>query len=125
MFTPPGRQVGVTVPEGQRAPKTDKAPPNTVLHAVEAQMIAVQYVDDYGQLRTNMLVKVGGQLYMPPNGESWAGALRPCMDWMARGVEGKVVASGATAPKEDAVDVVGNSVADRIKEETNKILGER
>lgn len=107
MFQPQGRQVGVTIPEDQRAVKSDH-PPNTVLHAVRCNMVACQYVDEYGRVRNNVLLEVGNRLYVPPNSESWAGALKDAADWLLKGVQTKVRDSEVTAPSEDTVDVLSS-----------------
>ncbi len=106
----PGKQVGVTVPDSQLAP--ERGPERTVLHAVVGEMVAVQYSDEQGRVRSAVLFKAGDRYYMPPNAEQWAGSLRECSDWLTRGVEAKVVSQKSSeAPKQDSVDVIAADIA--------------
>jgi len=103
MFNSPGRPVGVVIPNAQR-PQT-RGEPRTVSHAVPCSMVAVQYYDEDGTEHRSVLLRVANKLYVPPNSENWAGALKESAGWLAKGVEGLISDSG-TVPTADSVDVL-------------------
>jgi len=94
---------------------SEVGPPNTVAHVVPANMVAVQYFDEYGKAHSTVLLKVGGMVYHAPNGEQWAGALRPASGWLAEKVKTVMDSKDAPLPVTDAVDVIGTQVAKAIK----------
>lgn len=105
---PVGRQVGVVAPSA----RPDDAPSQKLLNFQPCFFAAVEYGDAQGQKHTNVLLHMGGQWYMPPNGETWAQSLRPVADWLTRQlnqefskVETKGVDAAASVPATDAVDV--------------------
>lgn len=103
MFESAGRVVGVRIPDGQNA---QAAPARTVLNAVECSMVAVEYGDEYGRSRSVVLLKVGDQLYFPPNAEAWTEALKPVNQWLLDGAKAKLAERSVTVPIEDSVDVI-------------------
>lgn len=109
-----GRPVGVGIPEGQRRAQADTGAPGAVLHFVEAQTFAVQYVDQDGRARPPTLVhRIGGVWHLAPNGENYAATLRPVAadSRLAKNLEERFVGvtTTNTIPKEDAVDVIDPS----------------
>ena len=110
MFETRGRQIGVTIPEGQGQ---QRAPEQTVLQAFECKLVAVQYGDEYGRMREAVVFESNGKYYFPPNAEAWAAALRGCSEWMTNGIIQKLKDSKSPAiPIEDTVDVASSKVAE-------------
>ena len=77
-------------------------------NVVPLEQFAVQYFDENGTPRVNILIKVGEQYYFPPNGIDWAASLKPAADWVRKGVLAKIGHGGQSEPlpKTDGVDVV-------------------
>jgi hypothetical protein len=93
------------------APEGTAGAPRTVTHVVPIEQYAIQYFDETGVRRVNILIKVGDQLYFPPNGAEWAASLKPAAEWVRRGVLGKIEALSTKSrdeslPQKDKVDVV-------------------
>lgn len=103
---PVDRQVGVRIPNEQLAPQASGSP-NTVLHAVPAQMVAVQFMDEFGRAHNSVLLRVGADVYHAPNGEQWAAALRPAAGWLREKVLKSLDSEKEPIPAQDTVDVVG------------------
>lgn len=101
---------GVTIPDNQLA--QERAEANTVLAVLPpAEMVPVRYADEHGKVRQVVVLKAGGEYYMPPNAEQWAAQLRPLRDWMKKGIDNLSVTETTEAPTEDSVDIVGSSIA--------------
>lgn len=99
------RQQGVRIPPGQRQ-EQGTAEPKTVLQTVPAQMVAVQYADENGDLHNTVLLRVGKSVYHTPNGEEWASRLKPAAGWLADHVISEVDSESVPLPTEDKVDVM-------------------
>lgn len=91
-------------------PNDGRGAPRTVANVVPLEQYAVQYFDENGTQRVNILIKVGDQLYFPPNGIDWAASLKPAADWVKKGVLAKIGEGGQAEPlpKDDNVDVMGD-----------------
>jgi hypothetical protein len=81
-----------------------------------AEMVAVQYFDEYGKAHDTILVRVAGELYHAPNGEQWARSLRRAADWLKEKVFKELDVEKAPIPTEDTVDVVGTETAKALSE---------
>lgn len=110
------RSVGVGIPAGQLSPGTGQ--PRTVRGFMELRNIAIEYVDDTGNIhRTIAMVDSNGVWYLPPNGENFQATLRPLTPntWLAKALAEELTRRDTDAgklgpvapvPAEDAVDVV-------------------
>lgn len=81
-----------------------------ISHFVEAKSYAIEYTDDEGTKHVTIVMRIGGQWYLPPNGENYAATLRPIRsdNWLGKALTERLLDSTPTAlPKADAVDVVG------------------
>jgi len=113
MFQQQGRQVGVRVADSQLSPKAeDTVRDKTVLYAVRCEMVASRWAEN-GKTHDGVLLKVGEDIYYPPNAEQWAAALREVMPWLAKAINAKLAPEMTDAPKEDTVDVVASSLAQK------------
>jgi len=95
-------------------PADGRGSPRTVANVVPMEQYAVQYFDENGTPRVNVLVKVGDQFYFPPNGIDWAASLKPAAEWVKKGVLAKI-GNGQSVdplPKSDAVDVMAGEEDD-------------
>lgn len=101
------RRVGI--PEGQATQRGDGV--KSLKHFVPAQMFAVQFTDDEGRVRNTVVMRIGGQWYLPPNGEAWSQALQPLKEdtWLARQLSDAFAVQAAPLPKSDAVDILGQT----------------
>lgn len=102
------RQVGVGIPPGQRTQRGESI--NTLEHFEPTSMFAVQYTDDAGTQHRTVVMRIGAQWWLPPNGEAWAGALLPLKDGtaLARQLSDAFTSATAPLPKSDAVDILGS-----------------
>jgi hypothetical protein len=110
------RSVGVGIPAGQLSPGTGQ--PRTVRGFMELRNIAIEYVDDAGNVhRTIAMVDSNGTWYLPPNGENFQATLRGLAEgtWLAKALKEELARRDADSgkagpvapiPAEDAVDVV-------------------
>ena len=110
------RSVGVGIPAGQLSPGTGQ--PRTVRGFMELRNVAIEYVDDAGNIhRTIAMVDPSGIWYLPPNGENFSATLRPLTanTWLAKALSEELArrdadsgksGPAAPVPGEDAVDVV-------------------
>lgn len=89
-------------------PSDSRGQPRTVANVVPLEQYAVQYYDENGTPRVNILIKVGDQMYFPPNGIDWAASLKPCAEWVKKGVLTKIGTGGPVEelPKTDTVSVI-------------------
>lgn len=103
------RPNGVVLPPHQRT--AGQGAPRSLSGFMEAKTYAVEYVDDNGDKHITLAMLVGGQWYLPPNGENYAATLRPINKdtWLAKQLDERLLSQGAApnAPKTDAVDVIG------------------
>jgi hypothetical protein len=118
MFNANTRPQGVQIPQGQLQAQGQGAP-KSVVHVVPAEMVAVQYADENGDLHNTMLVKVGNQVYHAPNGEQWARQLRPAATWLADHVNKEIDSHAAPIP-DDAVDVFPKDEVNVAVQETTE-----
>lgn len=103
-----GRQLGVTVSSNQlNASGTGE--PKTIQHMHPVEMHAIQYADDMGQLHNELVMVIGTQVYLFPNGESFAASLRPASKWLAERVFKNLASASAPLPAHDMVDVLDPS----------------
>lgn len=103
------RPTGVVVPQSQLRQQQAGAA-RTITGFAEAKTYGVEYVDDEGTKHTTIVMLIGGQWYLPPNGENYAATLRPIKadTWLGKALEeSKANTNTASLPKADAVDVVG------------------
>ena len=106
------RPVGVMMPQNQIS--AGRGGPRTLSGFAEAKSYGIEYTDDDGNKHTTIGMYIGGQWYLPPNGENYASTLRPLKSdtWLAKSLEerresdGGSVAGGGV-PGQDNVDVVG------------------
>jgi hypothetical protein len=101
------RRVGI--PDGQTAQRGDGI--KTLNHFEPVQTFAVQFADDEGQLRNTVVMRIGGQWYLPPNGEAWSRALQPLKEgtWLERQLTESFSLKATPLPKSDAVDILGKT----------------
>jgi hypothetical protein len=100
------RRVGVGVADSQRAvPGTEI---NKLQAIVEIKQYAIVYDDEVGRRHNTILIQIGDDLYLHPQGEAWAGALQQLRPdgWLAQQALGIVRARATPPPKEDEVDVL-------------------
>ena len=111
---PAVRQTGVRIPDDQLT--QGQGAPNTVGHVIPAQMVAVQYFDEYGKGHNTVLLRVGTELYHAPNGEQWAAALKQAAPWLKEVVMPELDSEKVPIPTEDEVDVVASETAAELDE---------
>lgn len=102
------RPTGVVIPASQL--RQQAGAPRTVTGFAEAKTYGIEYTDDDGTKHTTVVMNIGGQWYMPPNGENYAATLRPIKadTWLGKALEdGRLNSNTSSLPKEDAVDIVG------------------
>lgn len=103
------RPTGVVVPQSQLR-QSSTAAPRTVTGFAEAKTFGIEYTDDDGEKHTTVAMCIGGQWYMPPNGENYAATLRPIKSdtWLGKALEeGRLNTNATSLPKQDSVDVIG------------------
>jgi hypothetical protein len=103
------RTAGVGIPASQR---TERGNTINTLEAFEpTQTFAVQYTDDTGTQHRTVVMRIGSQWYLPPNGEAWAAAILPLKDGtpIARQLNEAFASRMAPLPKADAVDILGKT----------------
>jgi hypothetical protein len=103
------RTAGVGIPASQRTQKGDSI--NTLENFEPTLTYAIRYTDDAGTEHRTVVMRIGSQWYMPPNGEAWAGTLQHLKDGtpLARQLSEAFVSQTAPLPKADAVDILGSS----------------
>jgi hypothetical protein len=80
------RQVGVTIPASQRLEQGSEV--NVLLNCMPLEQFAIRYADDQGRIHTTIAIRCGKKWYLPPNGETWTGSLRPLNDdWLEKLLE--------------------------------------
>jgi hypothetical protein len=106
---------GVQAPPG----RNEVGAPRTILTVGKPlELYPVQFNDENGTTRISIAVKVGDQLYFPPNGIEWAASLAPAAEWFKKEWKTKGPALMAeeptphNLPKEDVVDVLGTGGKD-------------
>ena len=102
------RPNGVVLPQSQLSPGTGV--PQTLTGFAEAKSYGVEYVDEAGNKHVTVLMRIGDQWYLPPNGENYASTLRQLNKdtWLAKLLTDRFNNSiTASLPKEDAVDILG------------------
>ena len=85
-------------------------------------MVACQYVDSQGRRTYDVFLKVGNEMYKPPQSEQWAQALTPLMDWIKSGIEDRLEeakTSNVDVPTKDAVDIIAEDVASEDAQSTS------
>lgn len=102
------RPAAVGIPEGQRTERGGDV--KRLRHMLPAQMFAVQFVDDEGAVHDTVAMRIGGDWYLPPNGETWSASLRRLKGdtWLAQQLGDALLTQTAPLPKNDAVDILGN-----------------
>ena len=114
MFNTQQRPVGVKIPEGQLAEKSD-LPSLTLIHLMLLEFCAAQYVDKSGRKVTGLFVKSGKDWYQAPNGEQWLAQFRELSDKMLKNTLDKYAhlkgTDPADVPTEDNVDVIAGEEA--------------
>jgi hypothetical protein len=106
------RPQGVQVPQDQLSPGTGE--PFTVTQFCEAKSFAATYADDHGKLHTSILLRIGGQWHIAPNGENFAATLKSLKrdGRLSNNLEAKYqesqpsLALGGGVPAADAVDPI-------------------
>lgn len=86
--------------------RSPDARPKHLAHAAPVEIVALNYFDDMEKEHTTLAFCVGGKWYMDPEGETWAGRLRPLAPWLLAQVEAKRKISTATTSDKDSVDVL-------------------
>jgi hypothetical protein len=85
-----------------------KAGPRTVTGFAKLETFGVEYTDDEGVKHTTVVQRMAGQWYFAPNGENFAGSLRPIKKgtWLADILDEKDAGptTAASLPKDDAVN---------------------
>lgn len=98
---------GVTTPVNQGAP-ANAGTPNTVVNAMRASFVVVEYYDGNGRLVHDTLLEAGGNFYSPPNSVAWTAELgrKGVSKWLAEGIAKRLPVDGEVKVA-DTVDVVG------------------
>lgn len=98
---------GVTTPVNQGSP-ANAGPPNTVVNAMRASFVIVEYYDGNGRLVHDTLLEAGGRFYSPPNSVQWTAEMerKGVNKWLADGVTKKLPLEGEVKVT-DNVDVIG------------------
>lgn len=83
--------------------------PKTIVAIEAMEQMVVHYFDENGRPVTNVLVRVGGKFYFPPNGVEWAKSLKPAADWVQNAAKRLVgdPPKNNHLPSEDDVDIMG------------------
>lgn len=80
---------GVTTPANQGAP-ANEGRANTVISAMKAEFVVVEYFDTEGRRQQDVLLKAGDEYYTPPNSQVWAQSLKTVRPWLKEGVRQKL-----------------------------------
>lgn len=82
---------GVMTPVNQGAP-ANAGSPNTVVNAMRATFVVVEYYDGQGRLITDTLLEAGGNFYSPPNSVAWTSELgkKGVNKWLVEGIRRKL-----------------------------------
>lgn len=94
---------GVMVPATQGAP-ANEGPPHTVVNAMAARFVLVEYYDGNGRLVRDTLLEAGGTYYTPPNSVAWTKEIKSVRPWLIEGVQRKLPLDSVQVA--DTVDVV-------------------
>lgn len=104
-----GRSQGVQIPEQQLTSGTGE--PNTIIHAVPMQLVAIQYCDESGGKHDTVAYVAGDVVYMDMNAERWASGLRQASGFIKDAVLAAMAPmSNAPVPTQDDVDIVSDEV---------------
>jgi len=76
---------GVTVPTNQGSPANEGSP-NTVIGAMRANIVLVEYFDQNGRRTRDALLEANGNYYRPDNSVEWARSLKNVSAWLTKGV---------------------------------------
>ena len=99
------RQQGVTIPDSQINPRSVGSE-QTVINAVEVKFVAVEYYDDRGARRQEVLLQLGEDYYAPPDSAAWTKALKPVSKWLSTGIRSKSSVAADQVPSKDEVPVI-------------------
>lgn len=108
-----GRHVGVAIPEGQNAERSN-LPTHTVTNIMDLEFKGIQYVDHNGVLvQTLAVVDADGNVYEAPDGSKWLRGLLPFKTKIAENVRAIVRASAPLedVPLEDGVDIIAEEMS--------------
>jgi len=94
---------GVLVPSTQGSP-ANEGTPNTVVNAMAAKFVLVEYYDGNGRLVRDTLLEAGGSYYSPPNSVAWTKDIKSVRPWLVEGVQRKLPLENVQVG--DTVDVV-------------------
>ncbi len=101
---------GVTAPSNQGAP-ANEGTANTVISAMRAEFVVVEYFDTEGRRQRDILLKAGDEYYTPGNNSSvaWASSLKSVRPWLRQGTNQKLPldkAATAAMAVSDSVDIL-------------------
>ena len=103
-----GSRQGVGIPEGQL--RQQGGTPRTVMVASKMETYGVRWVDESGNIHTEIMHLMEGVWFRAPNGENYASTLKHIAkdNWFVKAVTQKLSeATPTTVPTKDAVDVLG------------------
>lgn len=80
---------GVTSPVNQGLP-ANQGEANTVISAMPARMILVEYYDQNGRYTVDTVLEANGEFYAPPNSVAWTRDVKPVTKWLSQGVRKKL-----------------------------------
>ena len=96
---------GVTTPQNQGSP-ANAGTPNTVIAAIKAELVFVEYYDGSGRLVQDVVLKAGDSYYSPPNSIAWTSDLKPLRSWVVDGIRQKMPVDRVEV-KDDVTIMVG------------------
>ena len=111
---------GVVIPQGQLR-SAERRVENKVFNAMPAEVVAVEYTNDHGEVIKDIWYKFGDQFYVHPDGETFTGALKSVKEsYNAQALErynanAVRINPAAAIPKEDSVDIVSQEIIDEAK----------
>lgn len=105
----PNSRGGVTVPDSQL--RQERGEPNTVVAVIPLELAAVFYFDEHGHGIKNVAAKVGGDVYLLPQGEQLAAQMIPAATWLAEKVKLQLASQKADVPATDSVDIFTQDAA--------------
>lgn len=85
--------------------------PKSVVSIEPMEQMVIHYYDETGRPVTNILIRVGGKCYFPPNGVEWAKSLKPAAEWVQNAAK-RIIGNPPKnnhLPAEDEVDVMGGA----------------
>jgi len=85
--------------------------PKTIAAIEPMEQMAIHYYDENGRPVSNVLIRVGGKFYFPPNGIEWVKSLKPAAEWVQKAAKRLVgdPPKNNQLPAQDEVDVMGGT----------------